>query len=293
MAVLRSDAPTLVVDGATFRFTRLGSWALIQEAGDEATTTNHAAMAAVCLLVGSVSTVAVAVATARSTARPAHSGKRRALVALTLANIVAHTWHYVDNIVRPADYLEPLFLYRARLWTSMEVTFTTLLLLSPLGVYGYTAVMRSWPAEGAALAGEAARRRATDWKRGWLLLLGYAALSAVAGGHYAVELPPAYAWDVNGSITTETVCAVALGVWACAELRNVARLRQAEAAPAATDSSDEEAGSSSSGGSGSDASGGDGGTTEEGAGTGSGGSEGRSRDRVQRLGLRERSRERR
>ena len=213
-----------MVEGAAFRRSSIGVWVVIEEAEAHVPTAAHVFFAATCVLVGVASLVAVWRSAQRSTARPIGRSTRTLFVNLFVANVLAHTWHYADNIARPVDYLEPLFLYQRRVWSTMEVSWLIILCMSPLGVYGLDCVLRAWPAEGAAVGGSAAAEvsSAATWRRGWAALRAYAAVSSIAGGHYIVEPPHAYAWEVNGSIVTETVLALALGVWSMAELRKLA-----------------------------------------------------------------------
>lgn len=110
--------------------------------------------------------------------------------------------------------------------------------MSAVGIWGFAKVV--------------ARRSAADCRRGWLALLVYAFMSMVAGGHYAVDLPSAYAPEVNGSIMSETLLAAVLGWLAWQRVQRLSADVDAGSAERALDEAEvtrlvqEEEGSSSS-----------------------------------------------
>lgn len=119
---------------------------------------------------------------------------QRALKAITITYILhacIHTFHYIDNIIRPVDYHEPMWLYRRYFLSEMEITFW----FNFPHVYFGIQFMKGLFDSGYV-----------DYF--YLIPFIYSALMTIM--HYNVEVPAAYSFVVNMSIAGEGLSIVFL-----------------------------------------------------------------------------------
>ncbi|KAI8064764.1 hypothetical protein BC940DRAFT_335164 [Gongronella butleri] len=95
-----------------------------------------------------------------------------------------HTFHYIDNILRPVAYFEPKYLYQRYLLSTMEVTFFFNVPLTIAGI----ALMKTLCRQGFLEHG---------------YLAAYICSSLMTLMHYRIEPPASYTAIVNASIAGE------------------------------------------------------------------------------------------
>lgn len=120
---------------------------------------------------------------------------------LLLLNIIGHTWHYADNIARPVPYHEPKWLYVKRILSQMEITFSTQWILVFFAINGFYNIIH-FP------------KNDKQFTKGLLnIIVGYCCISLITFGHYFVDFPSSYSWDVNFSIMFEGFSSIILLIY--------------------------------------------------------------------------------
>lgn len=140
--------------------------------------------------------------------------------ALSVLNVLVHTAHYADNVWGPADYCEPEWLYRAYLFTEMEITFAFFLPLMVMAVMvsRWDDIIQSQVQ--LPLSPPRARSLQSSVRQLFLWSCCYLGASFLSGLHYVVEPPHSYAWRANVTITGSCIAAAAL----CAEVLRIKRV---------------------------------------------------------------------
>jgi hypothetical protein len=126
---------------------------------------------------------------------------RRVLRVVLLVNIAATLFHYGDNVLRPEQYPDPM-------WLTPAVIAGFWLALTPMAVAGYLLFTRGW-----LLAGS-------------VLLFAYSILRMLALFHFHYGHPDSLPFMVSLSIVLEVVFAVALIVAVAVEAAEARRARR-------------------------------------------------------------------
>ena len=117
-----------------------------------------------------------------------HSGHRRILLTLVLANVVTSILHYVDNVLFFRHYPEPT-------WLNAHLVDMAWFVMTPFGVAGYVLFMRGRSAAAFAC------------------LYLYALMSLLVLGHYLIAPPWQVSFKINLFIMAEAIAAVLLGMF--------------------------------------------------------------------------------
>jgi hypothetical protein len=116
-----------------------------------------------------------------------HSGYRRILLTLVLANVITSIVHYVDNVLFFQHYPEPTWLYP-------HLVDMAWFVMTPFGVAGYLLFLRG---RSAAFA----------------CLYLYALMSLLVLGHYLIAPPWQVSFKINLFIMAEAIAALLLGMF--------------------------------------------------------------------------------
>ena len=120
-------------------------------------------------------------------------------VLIYLGNQAVHTFHYIDNIARPVDYLEPKWLYQGYILAPMEITFY---INWPTTIGGTICIIKmfSFRLQNQVLIS----------KRCCYGMFLYILISLMTIMHYRIAPPSSYSFFVNFTICGEGVMAVLL-----------------------------------------------------------------------------------
>lgn len=120
-------------------------------------------------------------------------------VLIYLGNQAVHTFHYIDNIARPVDYLEPKWLYQKYILAPMEITFY---INWPTTIGGAICIIKMF---SFRLQNQILISKGCCY--GMFL---YILISLMTLMHYRIAPPSSYSLFVNFTICGEGVMAVLL-----------------------------------------------------------------------------------
>lgn len=163
-----------------------------------------------------------------SPSRPLRLPPPLPLELLSLQNVLLHTAHYAHNIARPVEYCEPEWLYRAYVFTEMEITGAFFTPLLAMAIRAYTLLLQLPQLDALPKASSSSSRSSlasiASVSSQLVRVCGaYLAASLLSGLHYAVEPPSSYAWPANVTISGSCVAAVAMFLVALHYQRRVAQ----------------------------------------------------------------------
>lgn len=116
-----------------------------------------------------------------------------------LGNQIVHTFHYIDNIARPVDYLEPKWLYQKYILATMEITFY---INWPTTIGGTICIIKMF---SFRLPNQILIRKGCCYG-----MFFYISISLLTLMHYRIAPPSSYSLFVNFTICGEGVMAVLL-----------------------------------------------------------------------------------
>ncbi len=117
-----------------------------------------------------------------------HSGYRRILLTLVLANVITSILHYLDNVLFFQHYPEPT-------WLNPHLVDMAWFVMTPFGVAGYMLFLRG----RSAVA--------------FVCLYLYALMSLLVLGHYLIAPPWRVSFKINVFIIAEAIAALLLATF--------------------------------------------------------------------------------
>ncbi|KAJ1552070.1 hypothetical protein HK405_012794 [Cladochytrium tenue] len=136
----------------------------------------------------------------------AASGAWAIFIVAYFLHLWIHVAHFADNIYRPADYLEPVYLYRAYLLETMEITFAFNLPVCFLGATTAAGLADFYGRTLLEIGASSPRELAGLTQR----VLLYASASILTLLHYATAPPWYFSGLVNFTIGGEGAAMVGL-----------------------------------------------------------------------------------